>query len=152
MAAIAADTRPGKDHVAVGGAHLDGIDHLDQVHAVSLCKYAPFVQVGKNRRPVGVFDYLGCLRLDRPVHYRQRKVISVQNLGKELHHSLTGACIAAGTDPPEVANTRYIVLAGHNPFETMGEKGGGINPAFGKSLLEDRPGTNSWCLVHRSFL
>ncbi len=42
--AVAADTGPGKYDVAVGGPNLDGLDHLDEVDAVSLRKEAPLVE------------------------------------------------------------------------------------------------------------
>ena len=41
--AIATDARPGEDHVAVGGSHFDGIDHLDEVDPVAFGKEAPLI-------------------------------------------------------------------------------------------------------------
>ena len=39
--AVAADTRSWEDHVAVGGAHFDGVDHLDEVHPVAFVSLRP---------------------------------------------------------------------------------------------------------------
>ena len=36
--AVATDSRTGEDHVAMGGAHLDGVDDFDEINAVALRK------------------------------------------------------------------------------------------------------------------
>ena len=78
--AVAADAGAGEDHVAVRGPHLDGLDDLDQVDAVALGEEAPLVQERQDRRAVGVLDDLGGLRLDGPVHDRQRELLGVEHL------------------------------------------------------------------------
>ncbi len=42
--AIAADSGAGEDDIAVGRPHFNGIDDLDEVHAIALGKQAPFVE------------------------------------------------------------------------------------------------------------
>ena len=74
---------PGKDHVGVRRPHLDGLDHLLQVHAVALGEQRPFVQERQDRRAVAVLDDLGGLRLDRAVQHGQRVLLGVQHLLEE---------------------------------------------------------------------
>ncbi len=75
---------PGEDDVAVRRPHLDRLDDLDQVDAVPLGEQAPLVQERQDRRPVGVLDDLGGLRLDRAIHHRQRELLGVEHLAEEL--------------------------------------------------------------------
>jgi hypothetical protein len=62
--AVTADSWSGKDDVAVRWPHLDGFHHLCEIHAISLGKNRPFVQEGKNRGTIGVFDDFSCFRFD----------------------------------------------------------------------------------------
>ncbi len=138
--AVAPDPRAGEDDVAVGGPHLDGLDDLDEVHTVALCEQAPFVQVREDRRPVGILDDLGGLRFDGAVHDREGEIFRVQHLFEERHDPFPGFAVAAGADPPEVADARNVVLPRHHPLETVGKERRGCDAALGKRFLEDRPG------------
>jgi hypothetical protein len=138
--AVAADARAGEDHVAVGRAHLDRVDDLDQVDAVALGEQAPLVQEGQDRRPVGVLDDLGGLRLDRPVHHRQRELLGVEHLAQELLDPLARLGVAAGADAPEVADRGHVVAARHHALEAVASSGVASMPALGERLLQDRPG------------
>ena len=72
--AVAADARAGEDDVGVGGPHLDGLDHLDQVHAVALGKTGSTRPESQDRGAVGVLDDLAGLAFDGPVEHRQREL------------------------------------------------------------------------------
>jgi len=65
--AVAPDPRPGEDHVRVRGAHLDRLDHLDQIDAVALGEEAPLVEEGEDRCPVRVLYDLAGLAFNRKV-------------------------------------------------------------------------------------
>ena len=113
--AVAADPRTGEDHVGMGGADLDRLDHLDQVHAVSLGKEAPFVEEGQDRRPVGVLDDLAGLAFDRAVQDRQGKFLDVQDLGEELHNFFFRRLVDPAADPPEVPDGGDVLPLRHDP-------------------------------------
>ena len=83
--AVAADARPGKNHVGVGRPHLDGLDHLDQVDAVALGEQAPFVHEGQDRGAIGVLDDLAGFALDGPVEHGQGKLVDVEHLRQKRH-------------------------------------------------------------------
>ncbi|OQB79539.1 MAG: hypothetical protein BWX88_04821 [Planctomycetes bacterium ADurb.Bin126] len=92
--AIPANARTREDDVAVRRAHLDRLDHLDEVHAVALGEEGPLVEEGQDRRPVGILDDLGGLRLDRAVHHGQGELLGVEDLSEEPFHA------AAALRPP----------------------------------------------------
>ncbi len=138
--AVAADARSGEDHIAVRGPHLDCLDDLDQVHAVPLGEQAPLVEEGQDGRPVGVLDDLGGFRLDGPVHHGQRELLGVQDFAEELFDPLTCFRVAAGADPPEVADRGDVLPPRHHPLETVGQQRLGGDPPGGEGLLHDRPG------------
>ncbi len=106
----------------MGGPDLDGLDHLDQVHPVAFGKQAPLVHEGQDRRPVGVFHDLAGLAFDGPVENREREILHVQHFGEKPHHPLAGLGIDAAADPPEIPDRGDVILAGHDPFEGVGEQ------------------------------
>ena len=77
---------------------------------------------GEDRRAVGVFDNLGGFGLDGTIHDRQREVLGVEHFAQELLDPLAGLGVAAGADPPEIANAGNVLLAGHHPLEAVGQK------------------------------
>ena len=79
--AVAADAGTGKNHVGVGGPHLDGLHDLDEVHPVFLGKPAPFVQEGQNGGPVGIFHDLAGFAFNGTIQDGQGKLINIQDIG-----------------------------------------------------------------------
>ena len=138
--AVSADPRAGENHVRVGRADLDRLDHLDQVHAVALGKEAPLVQKRQDGCPVGVLDNLAGLALDRAVENRQRELLDVENLGEKFGDAPAGRFVDAAANPPEVSDRRDIVAARHHPLVGVGQKRFGGNAPFFKGLLQDRVG------------
>ena len=138
--AVAADPRAGEDHVAVGRADLDRLDHLDQVHAVALRKEAPFVQEGEDRRPVGVLHDLAGFALDRAVQDGQGKLLHVQDLGEEGPDPFAGGVVDPAADPPEVPDGGHVLPARHDPLIGVGEEGVRWDAALLEGLFHDRIG------------
>jgi len=138
--AVAANTGAGEDHVAVGRAHLDGVDHLDEIDAVALGKQAPLVQIGEDGGAVAVLHNLGRLAFDGPVEHGERKVDGIEHLVEELLHPDAGDVVAAGADPPEVADGGDVLLAGHHPLVGVGQNGRALDAAGGEGFLQHRPG------------
>ena len=121
--AVAADAGAGEDDVAVRRAHLDRLDDLDQIDAVALGEQAPFVQERQDRGPIGVLDDLRRLRLDRPIHDGQRELLGVQYLARNFSTRVRRFGVAAGADPPEIADRRNVFAARHHALETVRRSG-----------------------------
>ena len=77
---VAANSRPWKDHVAVSGANLNGIDDLDQINAVSFCKETPFVKKSKKRCPKAILDNLCRFGFDGPIKNGEWKLLRMNDL------------------------------------------------------------------------
>ncbi len=118
--AVAADPRAGKDHVGMGGADLDGLNDLDDIHAVALREEAPFVEEGKDCGPVGVLHDLAGLAFYRAVQDSKGELLYVQDFGEELHDLFFCRLIDSAADPPEVADGGDVFAAGHYSFVGVG--------------------------------
>ncbi len=138
--AVAADPRAGEDHVGMGGPDPDRLDHLDEVHPVSLGEEAPFVKVGENRRPVRVLHDFAGLALQGPVEDGEGEFFHVQNFREKSNHPLLRFLVNAAAHPPEVPDGRNVIPAGHDPLEGVGDEGlPGDSPPF-EGFLDDRVG------------
>lgn len=116
---IAPDSRSRENNVAMGKPYLDGLDNLDQIHAVTLGKEAPLIQIGQNGGAVGVLHDLGGLALNGAVHHGQWELFGIQHFMQELFHTLTGFIIASCTYPPEIADAGHIILPRHHPLKAV---------------------------------
>ncbi|OPY89882.1 MAG: hypothetical protein A4E72_00913 [Syntrophus sp. PtaU1.Bin208] len=136
--AVAPDARAGENHVVVGGTHLDGLDDLDEVHAVAFGKDAPLIQKGQEGRPERVFHDLAGFAFDGPVQHRQGEFFDIQDIREEPGHPLPGRIVHPAADPPEIADGGHVLPAGHDPFKGMSQQGlGGIKAAPFKGFLDD---------------
>ena len=120
---VTADARSRENNIGMGGAHADRLQHLDEVHPVSFRKEAPFVQISKDGRPVGIFHNFAGFAFDGPVQDRERKFFYVQNLGEENSNLFPGLFIDPAADPPEIADRGNVLFPGHDPFEGMRQEG-----------------------------
>ena len=77
--AVAPDTRAREYDVAVCGPDLNGLDHLDKVHAISLGKQAPLVKKRQNSGPEAVFHDFCRLRLNGPIQHGKGIFISIDD-------------------------------------------------------------------------
>ena len=107
----------------MSGADLDGLNDLDDIHAVALCEEAPFVEEGKDCGPVGVLHNLAGLAFYRAIQNGEGELLHVQNLGKELHDLFFRRLVDPAEDPPEVADGGDVFPAGHYSFVGVGEEG-----------------------------
>ena len=138
--AVAPYPGAGKDHVAVGRAHLDGLDHLADVDAVALGEERPLVEEGQDGGAVGVFDDLGRLRLDGPVEDGQGEFFRMDDLVEELLDAGAGLGIDAAADAPEIADGSHILAAGHDPFIGMGQQRVALDAALAEDAAHDGQG------------
>jgi len=118
--AVAADPRPGEDHVGMGGTDLDRFDHLDQVNAVALGKEAPFVKESQDRRPVGILDNFAGLALDGAVENGEGKFLDVQDFREEFGDAGAGSIVNTAADPPEIPDGGNVFAPRHDTFIGMG--------------------------------
>ncbi len=118
--AVASDARAWEDNIAVGGPNLNGLDHLDQVHAVALGKQAPLVEKGQNRGPEAIFNYFCRLRFDGSIQHIQGVLVGIDHLIQKRYDPLGGFRANATTNAPKVPNAGDIVLARHHPLKAVG--------------------------------
>ena len=59
---------------------------------------------------------------------------------EELLDAVAGLGVAAGADPPEIADGRDVLPAGHDPLEAVAQQRLRLDAAGGEGLLHDRPG------------
>ncbi len=133
--AVAADARAGENHIAVGGPHPDGVDHLDEIDAVLFTEVAPLVHKGQDGGPEAVFNDFGGLAFDRPVQNRERKLLHVEHIGEKPLHSGFALRIDAAAYAPEVPDGLHVILAGHDPFIAVRKKRLTQDAARGEGLL-----------------
>ena len=138
--AVAADSGAGEDHVRVGRADLDRLDHLDQIDTVALGKEAPFIEEGEDGCPVGVFDDLAGLAFDGTVEDGEREFLDVQDFREEFADALAGGVVDAAADAPEIADGRNVISAGHDALVRVRKERLRGDAAALEGLLHDRVG------------
>jgi len=137
--AVAADARPGEDHVAVRRAHLDGLHHLDEVHAVALREQAPFVEKREGGGTEAVLHDLGGLALNRAIKDGEGKVLRVEDFMQELLDAFPRLMVAAGANAPEVADRLDVFAARHDALVAVRQERLGIDTTPREGLPQDRP-------------
>ena len=143
--AVAADAGAGEDDVAVGRAHLDGLDDLDEVDAVALGEEAPLVEEGQDGGAVGVLDDLGGLAT------RSGRSMTVSGNSSVLRTSRRNFSTRSRASSLQPAQTRqksrmlaHVVAARHDALEAVGQQRRRASmPRAAKAFLRIGQATNS---------
>ena len=125
------------------GPHLDRVDDLDQIDAVPLGEQAPLVHERQDRGAIGVLDDLGRLGFDGPIHHGQRELFGIEDFAEEFLDPRARLGVAAGADPPEIADRRNVIAARHHALETVREQRLVFMPRAAKAFFMIGHATNS---------
>ena len=101
---ITSDAGAGEDYVGMRRPDFDGIQHFDQIDTVAFGKKTPFMEVGKQGRPIRVLHDLAGFAFDGAVQNREGVLPHVDNIREEGDDASPRLFIDAARHAPEIAD------------------------------------------------